>query len=60
MISAPEEKALVEQLGGLDLSPFRFHGWLGNRRTKSFGWRYDFDEPASCRQRSPEWLRVRA
>ena len=28
----------------LELAPFRFHGWLGNRKTQSFGWRYDFDD----------------
>ena len=31
----------------LELAPFRFHGWLGNRKTESFGWRYDFDDAAS-------------
>ena len=43
-ITAAEESALIEQLSALDLSPFRFHGWLGNRKTQSFGWRYDFDD----------------
>ena len=39
-----EEERLIERLLATDLSPFRFHGWLGNRKTKSFGWRYDFDD----------------
>jgi hypothetical protein len=36
-ISEAEEKALLDRLVPLDLAPFRFHGWLGNRRTQSFG-----------------------
>ena len=57
VIGLVEERDLVERLGGLDLAPFRFHGWLGNRKTQSFGWRYDFDdasfEPAEA---IPDWL----
>ena len=56
-ITPDEETALLEHLGALDLAPFRFHGWLGNRKTQSFGWRYDFDD-ASFRPADPlpEWL----
>src|SRR5829696_4623085 len=56
-ISAAEERALIDRLGTLGLSSFRFHGWLGNRKTQSFGWRYDFDD-ASFRPAEPlpEWL----
>jgi len=43
-ITAAEESGLLEQLAALDLAPFRFHGWTGNRKTQSFGWRYDFDD----------------
>ena len=43
-IGADEERELIARLAELDLSPFRFHGWLGNRKTRSFGWRYDFDD----------------
>ena len=41
----------------MDLAPFRFHGWTGNRRTQSYGWRYDFDD-ASFRPTEPipDWL----
>ena len=35
---------LLEQLHAMDLAPFRFHGWTGNRKTQSYGWRYDFDD----------------
>ena len=47
LIGDAEERALIERLSVLDLTPFRFHGWLGNRKTQSFGWRYDFDDRAS-------------
>ena len=44
LISATEEASLLSRLNDLNLSPFRFHGWLGNRKTQNFGWRYDFDD----------------
>ena len=57
VLSPAEEQALLEQLGGLDLAPFRFHGWLGNRKTQSFGWRYDFDDASfSPTEPIPHWL----
>jgi len=57
LIGEAEEAALVEHLVAADLSPFRFHGWLGNRKTKSFGWRYDFDDASfSAAEPIPEWL----
>ena len=56
-ISAPEHDELVERLGELDLAPFRFHGWLGNRKTKTFGWRYDFDDATfTPAEPIPQWL----
>src|SRR2546430_1919777 len=56
-ISKARERGLLEKLGSLELAPFRFHGWLGNRKTQSFGWRYDFED-ASFRPTSPlpDWL----
>ena len=56
-ITTAEEAELLERLGSLELAPFRFHGWLGNRKTQSFGWRYDFDD-ASFRRAEPlpDWL----
>lgn len=57
VLSLAEEQALLEQLGGLDLAPFRFHGWLGNRKTQSFGWRYDFDDASfTPAEPIPNWL----
>ena len=57
LISESEEETLGEHLVAADLSPFRFHGWLGNRKTTSFGWRYDFDDASFSRtERIPDWL----
>jgi len=57
LISPAEERALLDQLGALELAPFRFHGWLGNRRTQNFGWRYDFDDASfTPGQPIPDWL----
>ena len=57
LIDEKEERSLIEQLAAVDLSPFRFHGWLGNRKTKSFGWRYDFDDASfSPGEPLPSWL----
>jgi alkylated DNA repair dioxygenase AlkB len=58
VLSKTEERALLERLGGLELAPFRFHGWLGNRRTQSFGWRYDFEDASfTPSEPIPDWLR---
>jgi DNA oxidative demethylase len=43
-ITPAEEQELVGHLSAEELSPFRFHGWTGKRLTRSFGWRYDFDD----------------
>jgi alkylated DNA repair dioxygenase AlkB len=42
LIAPDDERALVEQLAQLPFREFEFHGFLGRRRTVSFGWRYDF------------------
>jgi alkylated DNA repair dioxygenase AlkB len=56
-ISDVEERDLIRHLSELDLSPFRFHGWLGNRKTQSFGWRYDFEDSSFTRTEPvPDWL----
>jgi alkylated DNA repair dioxygenase AlkB len=41
-ISAAEEQALVGRIETLPLQPFEFHGFKGNRRVASFGFRYDY------------------
>jgi alkylated DNA repair dioxygenase AlkB len=57
MISADAEQMLIERICALDLAPFRFHGWLGNRKTQSFGWRYDFEDASFTRTEIiPDWL----
>lgn len=56
-LTRDEEVALIGQFEALDLSPFRFHGWTGNRKTQSFGWRYDFDDASfSPTEPIPNWL----
>lgn len=42
-ISASEEDKLVGRMAKLSFRPFEFQGFLGNRRTISFGWQYVFD-----------------
>lgn len=57
VLGVSEEQALLERLMPLDLAPFRFHGWLGNRKTQSFGWRYDFDDASfTPGEPIPDWL----
>jgi len=57
VIGETEERALLDRLIPLDLAPFRFHGWVGNRRTYSFGWRYDFDDSSfTPGEPIPDWL----
>jgi alkylated DNA repair dioxygenase AlkB len=43
VISEAEERALLAEVVKLDFTPFQFRGFTGNRRTASFGWRYDFN-----------------
>ncbi len=51
------EAAAIAAIDSANLLPFRFQGWTGNRRTASYGWRYDFDDggftPAAP---LPDWL----
>lgn len=41
-VTENEEQALARALSQLELKPFEFHGYLGNRRVLSFGLRYDY------------------
>lgn len=57
VIGELEERGLIERLDGLDLAPFRFHGFIGNRRTGSFGWHYDFEDASfTPAEPIPDWL----
>lgn len=57
VITPAAEMDLVDRLQALDLAPFRFQGWVGNRKTRSFGWRYDFDNASfTPAEPIPHWL----
>jgi alkylated DNA repair dioxygenase AlkB len=43
LISVAEERALIDRMEQLPFKPFEFQGFLGKRRTVSFGWSYRFD-----------------
>lgn len=63
-VTADEARQLIERVCAEELSPFRFHGWIGKRLTRTFGWRYDFDDASFApAEPIPGWLeplRVRA
>jgi alkylated DNA repair dioxygenase AlkB len=42
LFSPAEEKAFVAQFEDLPFKPFEFHGYQGNRRIVSYGYRYDY------------------
>jgi len=42
VLSVEQERRLVAAFETLPLAPFEFHGYLGNRRVLSFGYRYDY------------------
>jgi alkylated DNA repair dioxygenase AlkB len=44
LLSIEGERALMEQIERLPFKEFEFHGFLGKRRTVSYGARYDFSE----------------
>jgi DNA oxidative demethylase len=63
-VTADAEHELIDRVCAEELSPFHFHGWTGKRLTRTFGWRYDFDDASFApAEPIPEWLeplRVRA
>ena len=57
LIGPEEEAALVAEIDALHLSPFKFQGWTGKRLTRTFGWRYDFDDRSFApADPLPAWL----
>jgi alkylated DNA repair dioxygenase AlkB len=44
LIDPSEEAALLEHVRALPFRSFEFHGYTGNRRVVSFGWKYDFEK----------------
>ena len=49
IVTPAEEQALIAAIDAIELTPFRFQGWLGKRLTASFGWNYDFDHARFAR-----------
>ena len=58
LIGEDEERALVERFAALPFAPFEFQGFLGKRRTVSFGWQYRFDGSGLAEAEPiPDWLK---
>ena len=56
-IAPEEERDLAERLALLPFKPFEFQGFLGKRRTVSFGWSYRFDGSGLApAEPIPDWL----
>jgi alkylated DNA repair dioxygenase AlkB len=58
VITGEEERELVARFRELPFAPFEFQGFLGKRRTVSFGWNYRFDGSGLAEADPiPDWLR---
>ena len=56
-VTPEEEQDLIGHLSEAELSPFKFQGWTGKRLTRTFGWRYDFDDRSFAPSEPiPGWL----
>ncbi|MGZ8312217.1 MAG: alpha-ketoglutarate-dependent dioxygenase AlkB [Allosphingosinicella sp.] len=57
LLSAGDERDLLARIAGLPFKPFEFQGFLGKRRTVSFGWSYRFDGSGLApAEPIPDWL----
>ncbi|QIL01400.1 alpha-ketoglutarate-dependent dioxygenase AlkB [Sphingomonas sinipercae] len=57
VLDEEQERAILAQLEAVELAPFRFQGWLGKRKTHTFGWRYDFEDSSFAPSEPlPAWL----
>ena len=57
LIGRGEEADLIRAIENVELSPFKFQGWTGKRLTRTFGWRYDFDDRSfEAADPLPGWL----
>jgi alkylated DNA repair dioxygenase AlkB len=57
IVDPTEEAALIAGIDAEGLSPLRFQGWVGKRLTRSFGWRYDFEDGSFAETDPlPQWL----
>ena len=58
LIRPAQQAALVLEIEKLPLQEFEFHGYLGKRRTMSFGWHYDFADGSLNRSEPiPDFLK---
>ena len=56
-LTEADEQALVERMAQVPFRAFEFHGFQGNRRTHSYGWRYAFDGSGLHQAEPlPDWL----
>lgn len=56
-VGAAEEQALVARMAELPFKAFEFEGYLGNRRTVSFGLHYEFNGSGLQKtEPMPDWL----
>lgn len=56
-VSPDEEQALLARMAELPFRPFEFQGFLGKRKTVSFGWSYRFDGSGlTLAEPLPAWL----
>jgi alkylated DNA repair dioxygenase AlkB len=54
-----EESELIRHIRELPLKEFEFHGYVGKRRTLSYGWHYDFGvEKLQSTDEIPAFLRM--
>jgi alkylated DNA repair dioxygenase AlkB len=57
LISPEEERNLLKHFSELPFREFEFHGYVGRRRTISFGWEYNFStEQVRPTQDTPNFL----
>jgi alkylated DNA repair dioxygenase AlkB len=58
-VSSAAERDLISGIAQLPLRPFQFGAFEGNRRVKSFGFRYDYTAQKMLEAEPiPEWLRA--
>ena len=56
VVSPDDQQALVAEIAQLPFRAFELHGFLGKRRTVSFGWSYDFNGGPQESGRIPDFL----
>lgn len=56
-LSVAEEAEMIARVNASELTPFRFHQWIGKRLTHSFGWSHDFGSGSFAPAHPiPDWL----